>query len=158
MTNCIYCVYTVSKQADTNRRESVSMLLTLTDLSSEPLQRQMSRQLRALILTGHLAAGEAIPSIRAMAREQRISVITVQRAYEELEREGLIASRRGKGFFVNELKAEKRLLIASERAREAMRKVLRVAISDGLTHDQIHHLLDQILADEGKGKEDETLF
>ena len=77
------------------------MLLNLTDLSNEPLQSQIVRQIRAKILAGGLPAGIDLPSIRKLAREQHISVITVQRAYESLEREGLIHSRRGKGFFVS---------------------------------------------------------
>ncbi|MCB0317005.1 MAG: GntR family transcriptional regulator, partial [Calditrichaeota bacterium] len=79
------------------------MILNLTDISDEPLQSQISRQVRAKILAGELGAGDNLPSIRGLARDQRVSVITVQRAYEYLEREGLIHSRRGKGFFVSEL-------------------------------------------------------
>ena len=55
------------------------MLLNLTDLSDEPLQSQISRQIRAKILSGELPAGRVLPSIRGMAKEQRVSVITVQR-------------------------------------------------------------------------------
>ena len=84
------------------------MLLNLTDLSAEPLQSQIVRQVRAKILTGELTTGSDLPSIRRQAREQRISVITVQRAYETLERQGLIHSRRGKGFFVSERKESPR--------------------------------------------------
>ena len=66
------------------------MILNLTDLSEEPLQSQIARQIRAMVLAGDLPAEESLPSIRAMAREQRISVITVQRAYGHLEREGFL--------------------------------------------------------------------
>ena len=76
------------------------MILNLSDLSDEPLQGQIVRQVRAKILAGELAADSDLPSIRSLAREQQVSVITVQRAYESLVREGLIHSRRGKGFFV----------------------------------------------------------
>ena len=83
------------------------MLLNLTDLSDEPLQSQIQRQIRAKILNGELEAGYMLPSIRQLAREQKVSVITVQRGYELLEREGLILSRRGKGYFVNELQKKR---------------------------------------------------
>ena len=66
------------------------MLLNLTDLSDEPLQSQIARQIRAKILAGEVPAGQVLPSIRGLAKEQRVSVITVQRGYEALEREGLI--------------------------------------------------------------------
>ena len=79
------------------------MILNLTDLSGEPLQSQIYRQIRAMILSGDLKAAEMLPSIRRLAREEKVSVITIQRGYELLEREGLILSRRGKGFFVSEI-------------------------------------------------------
>ena len=124
------------------------MLLNLTDLSAEPLQKQMFRQLRALILTSRLGPGLAIPSIRAMAREQRVSVITVQRAYEDLEREGLIRSRRGKGFFVNELSDNHRTRLAEDRAFEAMNLAIREASAEGLRPQQIRLLVERILTGE----------
>ena len=56
------------------------MILNLSDLSDEPLHAQVSRQIRAKILSGNLDGGDALPSIRGLAKEQRVSVITVQRA------------------------------------------------------------------------------
>lgn len=113
------------------------MLLNLTDLSDEPLQSQISRQIRAKVLAGELAAGEALPSIRALARDARVSVITVQRGYEDLEREGLIHSRRGKGFFVSELKADRKKEMAKRRLKDQLQPVVRAAVAEGLTSDEI---------------------
>jgi len=113
------------------------MLLNLTDLSDEPLQSQISRQIRAKVLAGELAAGEALPSIRALARDTRVSVITVQRGYEDLEREGLIHSRRGKGFFVSELKADRKKEMARRRLKEQLQPILRAAFAEGLTSEEI---------------------
>ncbi|MDH4066740.1 MAG: GntR family transcriptional regulator, partial [Acidobacteriota bacterium] len=70
------------------------MILNLSELSDEPLYAQISRQIRAKILSEDLTGDEAIPSIRSLAKEQRVSVITIQRAYDDLEREGLLLSRR----------------------------------------------------------------
>ena len=92
------------------------MLLNLSDVSDESLQSQISRQIRAMILAGEVHAGQILPSIRALAREQRISVITVQRGYENLEREGLIHSRRGKGFFVSEIREDRKKAMALDSA------------------------------------------
>jgi len=113
------------------------MLLNLTDLSDEPLQSQISRQIRAKILAGELAAGEALPSIRALARDTRVSVITVQRGYEDLEREGLIHSRRGKGFFVSELRADRKKEMARRRLKDQLQPIVRAAVAEGLTSDEI---------------------
>lgn len=126
------------------------MLLNLTDLSNEPLQSQMSRQIREKILRGELPAGADLPSIRAMAREQSISVITVQRAYESLEREGLIHSRRGKGFFVSELSEKTRKDMAQKRLMESLEPYMKSAIAEGLTIDEINRGVEAVLKNCGR--------
>lgn len=68
--------------------------------SGVPIYDQITRQIKGLILRGKLREGDALPSLRVLARDLRISVITTKRAYEELEREGLIATVPGKGCFV----------------------------------------------------------
>lgn len=113
------------------------MLLNLTDLSEEPLQSQISRQLRAMILSGDLPADRALPSIRALARQQRVSVITVQRGYEMLEREGLIHSRRGKGFFVSEINEVRKRTMARQRLIDALEPLLNAAFSEGMAAEDI---------------------
>ena len=121
------------------------MLLNLTDLSSEPLQQQIIRQIRAKILTGELPSGQDLPSIRALARENRVSVITVQRAYEELVREELIHSRRGKGFFVSELPRTRKEDIARQRIAEQLAPIIHQAIADGLAPETITGIVKTIL-------------
>jgi GntR family transcriptional regulator len=121
------------------------MLLNLTDLSDEPLQGQIVRQVRAKILAGELAAGADLPSIRRLAREQHISVITVQRAYESLENEGLIHSRRGKGFFVTELSDQTRKKLAKERLQEILDPKIKAALAEGLRSEEIKKVIDDIL-------------
>lgn len=121
------------------------MLLHLTDLSDEPLQGQIVRQIRAKILAGDLTAGSDLPSIRRLAREQRISVITVQRAYETLEHEGLIHSRRGKGFFVTELSEEARKVMAKVRLREILEPRIKAALAEGLGEKEIIKVIQNIL-------------
>lgn len=125
------------------------VLLNLTDLSDEPLHSQMSRQIRAQILAGHLSPAATMPSIRAMARDQRVSVITVQRAYDDLEREGLLVSRRGKGFFVAELPKGQRQERALEKATQTLTHTINDAQADGLTPQQIRALVAQILKNGG---------
>ena len=113
------------------------MLLHLTDLSDEPLQGQIVRQIRAKILAGELAADADLPSIRKLAREQHISVITVQRAYEVLENEGLIYSRRGKGFFVTEISDNKKKRMAKDRLWEILDPRIKAALAEGLRKEEI---------------------
>jgi GntR family transcriptional regulator len=121
------------------------MLLNLSDMSDESLQNQIVRQIRAMVLGGELAAGDPLPSIRALAREQRVSVITVQRAYETLDRNGLIHSRRGKGFFVSSLPATARRDMARERLRENLAGPLRTALAEGLTPGEIRAAVDKLV-------------
>lgn len=121
------------------------MLLSLTDLSSESLQSQICRQIRARILSGDLTAGTGLPSIRGLAREQRVSVITVQRAYETLEREGLIHSRRGKGFYISELAEESRRSMAVQRLRESLEPHLLAALAEGLDSEEILEIVRSAL-------------
>ena len=121
------------------------MLLTLTDISDESSQNQIVRQLRANILNGELSSGSPIPSIRKLASENHISVITVQRAYELLEMENLIHSRRGKGFFVSDIKDDKRVEIARERLKTSLIPPINNALQEGLTVRDVKKVIDTIL-------------
>ena len=126
------------------------MLLNLTDLSDEPLQSQIARQLRAKILAGEVPAGEVLPSIRALARETRVSVITVQRGYESLEREGLIHSRRGKGFFVSEIRDNRKKEMAKERLSSQLGPLLGDAFSEGMSAEEVRTVFRKTLKERGK--------
>ena len=122
------------------------MLLHLTDLSDEPLQSQISRQIRAKILAGELPADCSLPSIRALAREQHVSVITVQRAYEHLMREELIHSRRGKGFFVSKVSKQNKKDISKQRLIDNLERPLIAAIDEGLPPPEIIKVVEKLIA------------
>ena len=129
------------------------MLLNLTDLSAEPLQGQIVRQVRAKILSGELTTGSDLPSIRKMAREQRISVITVQRAYETLEHQGLIHSRRGKGFFVSELSESAKKEMALARLKDKLRPQIQAAQAEGLDIGEINQVVTSLINEKETVKE-----
>lgn len=97
------------------------------------IYEQIVNQLKNAIVTGELTAGEALPSIRALAGDLQVSVITTKRAYEELEKEGLIRSVAGKGFYVCEYNTdflkEKQLMMLEKRLTE----IIRDAKSAGLS-------------------------
>lgn len=126
------------------------MLLNLSDISDEPLQSQIASQIRAKILCGYLPANEPLPSIRALAREHRISVVTAQRGYEILEREELIYSRRGKGFFVSHLKGKKKKEMAVQLLSEALKPIINRAVEEGLSQEDILEAMTKILNNEVK--------
>jgi GntR family transcriptional regulator len=123
------------------------MLLNLTDLSSEPLHLQISRQIRAQILTGDLPTGESLPSIRVLARDNHVSVITVQRAYDDLDHEGLLIARRGKGFFVAGITEEIRRATALKRLHANLLALVKATLEEGLNEADILHVLNAILTD-----------
>lgn len=121
------------------------MLLNLSDTSTETLQGQLTRQVRSLILGGDLEAGAELPSIRNLASEQKVSVVTVQRAYEALEREGLIQARKGRGFFVRTLTEDDRRALALARLDESLIPALEQATAEGLSADEITRRVAAIL-------------
>ena len=125
------------------------MNIILSNTASAPIYEQITRQLRAKIVSGELAAGQALPSMRLLAREPRISVITTKRAYEELEREGLINSQTGRGSFVAP--------VSSERLREAQLRTVEDHLTDavqaarlaGLSADEFAELARTLFEEEG---------
>lgn len=96
------------------------MNIIISNTSDEPIYRQIAEQIKEMILSGQLKGGDLLPSIRGLARDLRISVITTNRAYEELEKEGFILSVPGKGSFV------------SEENREFLREVRLKSLEDKL--------------------------
>lgn len=76
------------------------MNIIISNLNEKPIYEQIASQIKALIISGQLQERDMLPSMRMLAKELRVSVITTKRAYEELEREGFITSQTGKGSFV----------------------------------------------------------
>ena len=95
------------------------MEIIISGNSSKPIYAQITEQLKAQIMDGTLHAGESLPSMRSLAKSLHVSVITVQRAYEELQRDGFLETTVGRGSFVaaQQRKAEEHLLAAAEIAR-----------------------------------------
>ena len=97
------------------------------------IYEQIVNQLKNSIVSGELSAGEALPSIRSLAADLAVSVITTKRAYEELEKEGLIRSVAGKGFYVCEYNTdylmEKQLMMIEKRLGEVIYEAKHAGIS-----------------------------
>ena len=100
------------------------MNIIISNSSEEPIYEQIVKQIKNMILRGELAENEMLPSIRSLARDLQISVITTKKAYEELENDGYIVTVQGKGSFVaaqnKELLKEIRLKIVEEKLAEAV--------------------------------------
>lgn len=108
------------------------------------IYEQIVNQLKNAIVTGELSAGEALPSIRALAGDLNVSVITTKRAYEDLEKEGLIRSVPGKGFYVCEYNTdylmEKQLVMLEKRLAE----VIGDAKQAGLSCEDVKEMVDAL--------------
>ncbi len=109
--------------------------------SEIPIYKQISAQLKEEILSGKLTEGEYLPSIRGLAKDLKISVITTMKAYEELASEGLVTSVQGKGFVVN---PQDTAMIREQRLREVeqhLSDALEAAKTIGMTVEEVKELI-----------------
>ena len=120
----------------------------MSNSSGVPIYEQITRQIKGLIARGELREGEALPSMRLLAKELRISVITTKRAYEELERDGFIETVAGKGSFV----APRNLELVREdtlrRVEEKLAEAVQLARQGGITLDELYETLSILYVDE----------
>lgn len=123
------------------------MKLIVSNLPGVPIYEQIERQVKSAILSGELKEGDALPSLRTLARDLQISVLTVTRAYTELEQEGFVRNVQGRGCFVlgsgSELMREQLL----RRAENGLAEAIRAAKTAGLSGGELHHLLDILWED-----------
>ncbi|WP_130869482.1 GntR family transcriptional regulator [Intestinimonas massiliensis (ex Afouda et al. 2020)] len=124
------------------------MDIIISNSGGVPIYDQITRQMKGLILRGELAEGEALPSMRLLARELRISVITTKRAYEELEREGFITTVPGKGCFV----APRNLELVHEetlrRAEEHLSQAVDIAKTGGVSLAELTETLQLLYGED----------
>ena len=103
------------------------MYMKIIQNSSVPIYKQISEQLKSDILAGNIKEGEYLPSIRGLAQDLRISVITTMKAYEELASEGLVTPVQGKGFLVNAQDSELLREQHMRRVEEALTEAIKAA-------------------------------
>ncbi len=120
----------------------------LSNSSGVPIYEQITRQIKGLIARGELREGEALPSMRLLAKELRISVITTKRAYEELEREGYIETVMGKGSFVAPHNPELVREDTLRRVEEKLAEAVQLARQGGITLDELNEILSILYGDE----------
>lgn len=116
------------------------MYVTVSNASDRPIYEQIYTQIKAAILRGELRAGEALPSIRALAKDLRISVITTKRAFDDLERDGFICTVQGKGSFVA---AKNREMLREELLKQAEQKLLEaieIARQGGISQQELFEM------------------
>ena len=124
------------------------MDIIISNASGVPIYEQIVRQIKGLILSEELHEGEALPSIRLLARDLRISVITTKRAYEELERDGFLTTVPGKGCFVAPQNRETRREAVLCRVEEHLAAAVEEARSGAVNLDELKEMLTAIYEDE----------
>ena len=120
------------------------MDIILSNSSGKPIYQQIADQVKEQICSGALAAGDALPSMRLLAKELRISVITTKRAYEELEREGYITSVPGKGSFAAEINRELLREEQYKRLEEHLNEAVDAARTAGISLGEMKELLETL--------------
>lgn len=124
------------------------MDIIIRNTSSRPIYEQICAQIKELIASGKISSGEMLPSIRALAKDLRISVITTKRAYEELEREGYLVSIPGKGSFVAEKNVE---LMREENLKKIegyMEEIARLAALCDLSYQDVVEMFHVLMEGE----------
>jgi len=115
--------------------------LFINNHASKPIYEQISDQIKALIMSGELQSGEAIPSIRSMAKSLHISVLTVQKAYDKLQADGFIETTAGKGCFVSAQNQDFYLEEQQKKIEEHFNDAIEIARSSGIKLDKLIGLL-----------------
>ena len=132
---------------DGDKQDRSTVDIIISNASDKPIYEQITAQMKNLILSGTLVEGAQLPSMRALANDLRISVITTKRAYADLEAQGFIETVQGKGSFVSggnmELLREERL----KHIEELMARAVDEARSAGVSALDLHDMLDLLLED-----------
>lgn len=120
------------------------MNLVISSNSAVPLYEQIETQLKGEILSGRLAQGQALPSIRHLASQLRVSIITAKRAYDDLEKEGFIRTIQGKGTFVSVESVERMKELFLSQLEEKLFEWIGQAREAGLSRDEFINIVDAL--------------
>lgn len=123
------------------RAKEMIMDIIISNSSGVPIYEQIEEQIKNQIMTGDLAKGEALPSMRVLAKELKISIITTKRAYEDLEKDGFIYSIMGKGSFVKGINSD----IVRENMMFAIQELLETAVDKAIIGKVSYEELQEML-------------
>ncbi len=124
------------------------MNIIISNSSDKPIYEQIAYQIRMNILNGTLKEGDNLPSIRALSKDLKISVITTKRAYEDLQKDGFITTIAGKGTFVSSTNTEKLKELNFKIIEQKLIECISIAKSSGITLDEFKQIIDIIFEEE----------
>ena len=117
------------------------MEIIISSNTNKPIYEQITSQIKAKIMSGELAAGQPIPSMRALAKAIHVSVITVQKAYEDLQRDGFIETTVGRGSFVSALNKDFMQEEQQRKAEEHLQAAADIGRANGISLEKLLELL-----------------
>lgn len=117
------------------------MEIVVSNKASSPLYEQIATQIKAAIMSGELKAGEAIPSVRALAKSLHISILTIQKAYATLQEDGFIETTAGKGCYVSAQNQDFYLEEQQKKIEEKFSEAVGIARTSGINLDKLISLL-----------------
>ena len=117
------------------------MEIIISSNNSKPIYEQITSQIKAKIMSGELTAGQPIPSMRALAKAVHVSVITVQKAYEDLQRDGFIETTVGRGSFVSALNKDFMQEEQQRKAEEHLQAAADIGRANGISLEKLLELL-----------------
>lgn len=124
------------------------MNIIISNANNQPIYEQIYLQIKSAIISEKLKEGDVLPSIRNLAKDLRISVITTKRAYDELEKDGYIYSVAGKGSYVAEKNTELLREAHLKQIEEYMRKIIQLAPACSLSEEDVIHMM-KLMQNEG---------
>ena len=124
------------------------MEIVVSTKASRPLYEQIATQIKTSIMSGELKAGEAIPSVRALAKSLHISILTVQKAYSTLQEDGFIETTAGKGCYVSAQNQDFYLEEQQKKIEERFSEAIEIARVSGISFDKLIELLTILYEEE----------
>ena len=121
------------------------MKIKISNLSSVPIYQQVAMQIKSNILDGSLKYNDQLPSIRSLAKELEVGIITVKKSYEVLLQEELIYSKGAVGYFVNDIDLDTVLTIKKEEYLDELKSIIDKAINDGLNINDINDIFNSVM-------------
>ena len=128
------------------------MDIKVSNMSSVPIYQQVATQIKSNILDGSLKYNDQLPSIRSLAKELEVGIITVKKSYEVLLQEELIYSKGAVGYFVNNIDLATVLTIKKEEYFNELKSIIDEAINDGLNINDIKDIVDKVLEEKSNDK------
>lgn len=128
------------------------MEIKISNLSSVPIYQQVATQIKSNILNGSLKNNDQLPSIRSLAKELEVGIITVKKSYEVLLQEELIYSKGAVGYFVNDIDLDTVLTIKKEEYLDEQKSIIDKAINDGLNINDIRDIFNSVMEENSYDK------